>query len=158
MRIDDAGFRLNVGIVLRNQNGKLFWGQRVQQDAWQFPQGGLKENESPLDGMYRELHEEVGLNPGDVKVVTETKNWHSYSLPKQFIRNHSLPKVLGQKQKWFLLELTANEESINLEIEERPEFSDWIWVEYWHPVKNVIFFKKQVYQNVLEEFDQFIKE
>ncbi len=61
MQVIQNGYRLNVGIVLINEHRQLFWGQRVQQDSWQFPQGGLLEGESAIDAMYRELYEEIGL-------------------------------------------------------------------------------------------------
>ena len=59
--IDSDGYRSNVGIILRNADGRLLWARRVGQDAWQFPQGGIAETETPEEAMYRELHEEIGL-------------------------------------------------------------------------------------------------
>ena len=64
--IDSDGFRPNVGIILCNDQRKLFWAKRIGQDAWQFPQGGINENESPEEAMFRELGEEVGLKPDQV--------------------------------------------------------------------------------------------
>ncbi len=157
MQVIQNGYRLNVGIVLINEHRQLFWGQRVQQDSWQFPQGGLLEGESAIDAMYRELYEEIGLQKKDVRVLSETKEWFSYALPKKFIRNHSTPKVVGQKQKWFLLQLRSSEKNIKLDVAEEPEFCSWLWVNFWHPIEKVIFFKKDVYQQVLEEFNNFLE-
>ncbi len=155
MSKNSTEFRLNIGIILMNEARNVFWGQRVQKDAWQFPQGGLDENESTVDGMYRELYEEVGLNSDDVEILAESKHWYSYRLPTQFIRR-SEPKIFGQKQKWFLLKLISEDNCICLDSTEYPEFVDWIWVNYWYPINNVIFFKKKVYRKVLAEFNKFL--
>lgn len=157
MHVNSEGFRLNVGIVLTNGKSVLL-GQRVQQDSWQFPQGGLRVNESPIDGMYRELAEEVGLNRTDVKVLAESKGWFSYLLPKQFIRINKEPKVIGQKQKWFLVELLVDDSNIKLDTTAYPEFINWQWVDYWYPIEQVIYFKKQVYLDVLTEFENKFRE
>ncbi len=150
--IDSQGFRANVGIVLLNAAGKVFWGRRVGKTAWQFPQGGLQAGEQPVDAMYRELAEEVGLQANDVRLVAEATDWYHYRLPQQFIRQHVTPVCIGQKQKWFLLYLTNQDSAINLNHSDEPEFDSWCWVDYWHPVQHVIFFKRQVYQKVLCDF------
>ena len=132
--IDSNGFRLNVGIILVNQEGKLFWARRVGQDAWQFPQGGLDNNESTEHALYRELYEEVGLKPENVEILAESSNWLAYRLPKHFLRNDRQPLCVGQKQKWFLLKLTSPDDSINLKVSSKPEFDGWMWVNYWFPL------------------------
>ena len=71
--IDSHGFRLNVGIILANDNGQVFWGKRVNQDAWQFPQGGVNEDEDVEQTLYRELKEEIGLSEDDVSILGRTK-------------------------------------------------------------------------------------
>lgn len=151
--VDKHGFRLNVGIILSNPSGHVFWGRRVgQHDAWQFPQGGIHHNETPQQAMYRELYEEIGLEPPHVKLLAESKNWLSYHLPKHLLRPQQKPFCIGQKQKWFLLRLVGDETAICFDRTQKPEFSSWCWVDYWHPVEQVIPFKKQVYKNALEEF------
>lgn len=149
--IDRDGFRPNVGIILVNDKNKLFWGRRIGQDAWQFPQGGIQEGESPEEAMYRELEEEVGLKPQHVKILGSTKRWLRYRLPKKFIRRNTQPLCIGQKQRWFLLQVVCDEGGFCLDSSEKPEFDDWCWVQYWHPVKEVIYFKRKVYQRALEE-------
>ena len=62
--LDREGFRPNVGIILLNQQNQVFWGKRIRTHSWQFPQGGIKYGETPEQAMFRELHEEVGLQPG----------------------------------------------------------------------------------------------
>ena len=93
--VDKKGYRLNVGIILANDSGRVFWGRRVGHDAWQFPQGGVQENEDAKDAMLRELHEEVGLDPSDVIVLGSTERWLRYRLPDQYLRRKSTPLVVG---------------------------------------------------------------
>jgi putative (di)nucleoside polyphosphate hydrolase len=151
MVIDRQGYRLNVGIILANAQGNVFWGRRLGHDAWQFPQGGLHHGESVEDAMYRELREEVGLEPKDVEVLGCTKHWLRYKLPPQFIRRHAKPLVIGQRQKWFLLKLAVSEQKIRLDLSDTPEFDSWRWVDFRYPIEQVIFFKKQTYQKALDE-------
>ena len=102
--LDPQGFRPNVGIVISNTFGDVFWARRVGgDDAWQFPQGGMQPNETPEETLYRELFEEVGLMPTSVKVLAETRSWLRYRLPKRFRRYNSNSRFRGQKQKWYLL-------------------------------------------------------
>ena len=150
--IDAEGFRANVGIVICNRMGQVFWAKRYGQHSWQFPQGGIDKGETAEQAMYRELHEEVGLMPEDVEVLAVTKNWVRYKLPKRLIRQGSNPVCIGQKQKWFLLQLTCNEEDVNVLKSGHPEFDDWRWVSYWYPVRNVVSFKRDVYRRVMKEF------
>lgn len=152
--IDSDGYRANVGIILTNEEGRLFWARRIGQHAWQFPQGGLLDEESPEEALYRELNEEIGLQPDDVRVITCSRAWLRYRLPKNMRRHDSDPDFIGQKQKWFLLELKAPEDHICLDRDDSPEFDHWRWVSYWYPLKNVIAFKRNVYRRVLKEFLQ----
>ncbi len=153
MVIDRAGYRLNVGIILANASGRVFWGKRQGHDAWQFPQGGLAAGENALDAMYRELHEEVGLERDDVDVLGVTKRWLRYRLPKQYLRHGTEPLVIGQKQKWYLLRLNSSEQKIRLDLYDSPEFDSWRWIDYHEPQEHVIFFKKQVYMQALKELE-----
>ncbi|HHI77242.1 MAG TPA: RNA pyrophosphohydrolase [Gammaproteobacteria bacterium] len=149
--IDADGFRANVGIILVNDENRLFWGRRVGQDAWQFPQGGIKADETPREAMFRELEEEVGLRPDQVEVLGETSRWLRYRLPRRYIRRHSRPLCIGQKQRWFLLRVNCAESDFCLDRFEKPEFDSWRWVDYWEPVREVIYFKRRVYERALEE-------
>ena len=151
--LDSNGFRPNVGIIICNSEGKLFWAKRIGQDAWQFPQGGIKRTETPEQALFRELNEEVGLGRDDVEILHETSNWLRYRLPQNFIRQHSGPVCIGQKQKWFLLALQSDDNSVHLNRTCEPEFDDWCWVSYWHPVDQVINFKRNVYRKALMELE-----
>ena len=151
--IDREGFRANVGIILCNDEGRLLWARRVGQQSWQFPQGGIEPNESAEEALYRELKEEVGLEPEDVELVGQTKGWLRYRLPKRFIRYRSQPLCVGQKQRWFMLRLIGGEDRVQLDLSSRPEFDEWRWVEYWKPLDEIIFFKRRVYERALTELE-----
>ena len=150
--IDDDGFRANVGIILSNCDGEVFWGKRIGQTSWQFPQGGIDEGETPLEAMFRELHEETGLREKHVQVVGSTQDWLRYRLPNKMIRRCNNGKVcIGQKQRWFLLRLTCDDSSVDLAACDVPEFDGWRWVNYWLPAKEVVYFKRRVYERALQE-------
>ncbi|NBS16204.1 MAG: RNA pyrophosphohydrolase [Gammaproteobacteria bacterium] len=149
--IDRDGYRLNVGIVLCNDERRLFWARRVGMRSWQFPQGGIKRNEEPEEAMYRELYEEVGLQSEDVELIARTSGWLHYDLPERYIRKRSYPLCIGQKQLWFMLKLVSPESSIRLDCSVKPEFDSWMWVDYWHPVEDVVYFKRDVYERALTE-------
>lgn len=149
--IDSDGFRPNVGIILCNDQNQLFWGRRVGQNAWQFPQGGIKRDESPEQALFRELEEEVGLLPHQVEIMGSTGKWLRYRLPQRFIRRHSYPICIGQKQRWYMLRVLCEESDFCLDKCEKPEFDHWRWVKYWQPVKEVIYFKRRVYERALQE-------
>jgi putative (di)nucleoside polyphosphate hydrolase len=149
--IDSEGFRPNVGIILCNKERRLFWGRRVGQDAWQFPQGGIKSDETPEQAMYRELEEEVGLKPHQVELLGCTRRWLRYHLPKRYIRKNCNPVCIGQKQLWFMLKVLCEETEFCLDKSEKPEFDDFRWVRYWTPVREVVYFKRGVYARALEE-------
>jgi len=149
--IDPDGFRPNVGIILTNAECRLFWGRRMGENAWQFPQGGIKSDETPKQAMFRELQEEVGLHPQHVTLLGSTKRWLRYRLPKRFIRRHCTPLCIGQKQVWFMLRVNCGEDTFCLDTCDKPEFDTWRWVRYWQPLQEVVYFKRRVYRQALEE-------
>ncbi|MDF1645643.1 MAG: RNA pyrophosphohydrolase [Legionellaceae bacterium] len=157
MVVDRAGYRLNVGIILTNDSGRAFWGKRQGHDSWQFPQGGLASGETAEEAMIRELQEEIGLEAKDIKILGVTRRWLKYRLPKQYLRHGTSPLVIGQKQKWFLLRLTASEQKIRLDLSDSPEFDSWRWIDYYEPQEHVIFFKRQVYCQALKELEPFTR-
>lgn len=150
--IDFDGYRPNVGIVICNRKGQVLWAKRCGQNSWQFPQGGINDNESAEQAMYRELHEEVGLQPKDVRLLYVSKHWLRYKLPKRLLRYDSKSMCIGQKQRWFLLQLVSDEKNINMQTTKSPEFDGWRWVSFWYPVRQVVSFKRDVYRKVMKEF------
>jgi len=150
--IDSDGFRLNVGIILCNRDGRVLWARRAGQNAWQFPQGGINADETPEEAMFRELREEVGLLPQHVDVLGQTQRWLRYRLPKRFIRRNCTPLCIGQKQAWFMLRLKCEDALVKLDCTDHPEFDCWRWVNYWYPLREVVSFKRGVYHRALNEF------
>lgn len=149
--IDKEGYRPNVGIILTNADGQLFWARRIGEDAWQFPQGGIQRDETLEQALYRELHEETGLQPRDVEVLGCTERWLRYRLPNRFVRRGRKPVCIGQKQRWFLLQLVGSERQVRLDSSGNPEFDRWRWINYWEPIEQVVAFKRRVYQHALQE-------
>lgn len=149
--IDADGFRANVGIVLIREDRQVFLGGRTGGRGWQFPQGGVQQRETPEEALYRELKEEVGLDPQDVKLIAGTRSWLRYRLPKQYVRKNSHPPCIGQKQRWYLLSFVGSEDRFDLVSNGEPEFDSWRWVDYWTPVREVIYFKRAVYARALDE-------
>ena len=152
--IDSQGFRANVGIVLMRDGGELFLGGRRDGRGWQFPQGGVRRHEHPEQALFRELHEEVGLGPADVELLASTGRWLRYRLPRQYVRRRGSPLCIGQKQRWFLLRMLADESRLNFEATAEPEFDSGRWVDYWSPVREVIYFKRAVYARALQELGE----
>ncbi len=149
--IDTEGYRANVGIILVNDDGSLFWAKRIGEDAWQFPQGGIRKSESAEQALFRELYEEVGVVKESVEVIGRTQDWLRYKIPEQLIRRHQTPCCIGQKQRWFLLRFTGKESDVCLDSSDKPEFDQWCWIDPIEPPRSVISFKRSVYAEALKE-------
>ena len=159
--LDREGYRPNVGIVLLNSRNEVFWGKRVGQHSWQFPQGGIAHGESPEQAMYRELHEEVGLLPEHVQIIGRTRDWLRYDVPEEYLRRQHATRIhraayRGQKQIWFLLRFVGVDSDIQLRATEHPEFDAWRWVPFWIQLDAVIGFKREVYQLALSELARYL--
>ncbi|MGB0956286.1 MAG: RNA pyrophosphohydrolase [Panacagrimonas sp.] len=155
--IDSDGFRPNVGIIVVNAPGQVLWAKRIGQQAWQFPQGGIQRGETPEQAMWRELNEELGLFPDDVHILGCTSGWLRYRLPNRYIRRARRGRTcIGQKQKWFVLRLRGTECRVRFDLGDKPEFDGWRWVDWWHPLNEVVEFKKDVYRAALSELQPLI--
>ena len=155
--IDAEGYRANVGIILVNTEGGLFWAKRIGENAWQFPQGGIRESESAEQAVYRELQEEVGVTKESVELIGSTQDWLRYNIPEHLIRRHQTPCCIGQKQRWFLLRFTGDEGDVCLDKSEKPEFDQWRWVDRLVPPRSVVSFKRSVYTEALNELLPLIR-
>ena len=152
--IDDKGYRPNVAMVILNQDNLVFWAKRCSMNAWQFPQGGIMESETPVQAMLRELREETGLAPQQVKVIAETRGWIRYEIPPPLRRTG---KFVGQRQKWFLLRLCGPDSLIQLDGGgEEPEFDDWRWEDPAITLEQVVDFKRKAYEQAMAEFTKII--
>tara|TARA_A100001011_G_C14165099_1_gene779974 strand:+ start:402 stop:920 length:519 start_codon:yes stop_codon:yes gene_type:complete len=154
--IDGDGYRANVGIILCNSNNQVFLGKRVREEAWQFPQGGINNGESPEQAMYRELGEEVGLEKVHVALIARTKYWLRYEVPAKWLRPDRRRGYKGQKQIWFLLRFLGDDTNVSLQNCAHPEFDAWKWDKYWVPLKSIIEFKRNVYRSALVELAPYL--
>jgi putative (di)nucleoside polyphosphate hydrolase len=154
--IDEHGYRPNVGIILCNRINQVFWARRCAQNGWQFPQGGVRPKESVESAMYRELREEVGLDPSHVGVLGRTRDWLYYDIPDDYRRRNPQTVFRGQKQIWFLLRLHGRDEDVRLDLSDRPEFDSWRWTEYWSVLEDIISFKREVYKRALAELEPLL--
>jgi putative (di)nucleoside polyphosphate hydrolase len=148
-----AGYRPGVGIVLLNQERKVFVGRRIDMphgwSAWQMPQGGIDANETPAQAALRELYEEVGTDKAEI--IAETKGWLSYDLPAQIARTAWRGRYRGQRQKWFLMRFVGDDVDIDLSRHEA-EFDAWKWVASKKLPELIVEFKRPVYVSLLDEF------
>ena len=155
--INEPGYRLNVGLVVINDKGKLLLCKRKNINSWQFPQGGIHLGESPKKAMFRELLEETGLDKKSVEIIYVSDHWYDYRIPKKSIRKPANgTTVIGQRQKWFLLKLKGESPNISLAASPEQEFDSWKWIAPDLSIKQVIGFKQDVYEKVISEFMPFI--
>ena len=146
-------YRPCVGVMLANAEGRVFVGQRIDQDAtaWQMPQGGIDPGETPRDAALRELREETGVSPDMVTIEAETSGWVPYELPHDIVPRIWKGRYRGQEQKWFLLRFHGRDSDVNIQTD-HPEFSQWRWLEPEQLIANIVPFKRAVYEQVMAEF------
>lgn len=145
-------YRPNIGIILLNSAGKILLAERNgMPGTWQLPQGGIDENETPLQALNREVLEELGIRPNLYNILAVTSGWIYYQVPYWQELAKMRNRFRGQKQKWFLLEFLGDDSDINLAQFEEIEFSDWTWVSYWYPLTKAIDFKLSAYRKALTQ-------
>ena len=145
-------YRRCAGIVLFNRKGNVFVGKRVDRPdpAWQLPQGGIEKGESPRAAALRELEEETGAR--SVTVLAESSEWLNYDLPDELAGKIWNGKYRGQRQKWFAMRFTGDEEEINPANVQHPEFSTWRWAHLGDLPRLAVPFKRHIYQTIAAEF------
>lgn len=159
--MSDNKFRLGVGMILVNNEKKVFAGKRsgvntkmvswFLKKPWQMPQGGIEEGETPIEAVKREMMEEVGTNNFDV--LGETENWLEYTIPHGLRRHDS--SFIGQRQKWFLLQFKGNDSDINLNISDHSEFDTWRWMNSANIIRLSVHFKRNLYIDAFKYFRGF---
>jgi putative (di)nucleoside polyphosphate hydrolase len=151
MKASKEGYRPNVAMVVLNSKNKVLICRRTNTKTWQFPQGGVDNNENLEKAMYRELLEEVGLRKDDVQYIGESDDTIIYDIPKTIRSNVLGGKFKGQEQKWFLLRIKNDEHEIRLDYEAFPEFDTFEWVSFWQPIDRIVDFKREAYRKALSE-------
>lgn len=151
-------YRPCVGIMLRNRDGRIFVGQRLDNpdsDAWQMPQGGVDPGEEAEPAAMRELFEETGVAPHHVTIRARTAGELLYDLPDHLVGKMWKGKYRGQRQIWFLMDFTGEDGDIDID-SHHPEFSAWQWVDAARLPDLIVPFKKQLYQDILDQFSEFL--
>lgn len=145
-------YRPCVGVVLRNQNGLIFTGERLDTPgAWQMPQGGIDEGESTTQAALRELREETGVGPALVHEIAITDDWITYDLPDHLVGKLWKGRFRGQKQKWVLLAFSGLDTDVNI-VQPHQEFGRWRWSSPNEVLRDIVPFKRDVYARVLSGF------
>ena len=149
---DDLPYRPCVGVVLANPDGLIFTGERVDTPgAWQMPQGGIDDGETPEGAALRELEEETGVPQRLVKVEAETDGWIRYDLPDHLLGKVWKGRYRGQEQKWFLLRFQGSDADIDI-TRHHKEFARWRWLSADEVLDNIVPFKRAVYDQVIGQF------
>jgi putative (di)nucleoside polyphosphate hydrolase len=154
----DLPYRPCVGVMLLNQSGDVFVGQRIDQqvEAWQMPQGGIDPGEDPQAAALRELHEEIGVKPKWVELIAQSREWHSYDLPPHLVGVAWKGRYQGQKQKWFVGRYLGDDRDIRLDTE-HPEFFDWRWEQLERLPALIVPFKRALYEALVAEFRPWVQ-
>ena len=147
--------RSGVGIVLLNKKNKIFVAKRIDnpKNYWQMPQGGIDGNEDYLSAALRELEEETSIK--SVELLKEIDEFITYELPKDLLGIIWKGKYKGQKQKWFVMRFTGQDQEINLKTK-KPEFLEWKWVNPDKITDTVVDFKLNVYRKIQENLKDII--
>jgi putative (di)nucleoside polyphosphate hydrolase len=142
--------------MLIGADRRIFVGRRRGMSAgtgWQMPQGGVDKGETPIEAACRELREEVGTNKA--LLLRESRQWITYDLPANSRPSHWRGRWRGQAQKWFALAFTGHDGDIDVAAHDDgqgPEFDAWKWVTAPQMLEEIVSFKRDVYQVVVEEF------
>ena len=153
-KLKELPYRNGVGIMLINDNKKIFVGKRIDnKSAWQMPQGGVDQDENIVDAVKRELKEETGVS--SIKIIKKSDKIYTYDLPDYLLGKIWKGRFKGQKQTWFLAQFLGTDDEINLD-QKNEEFKEWKWVGINELPDLIVPFKKNLYQELVKEFESFI--
>lgn len=156
---DNIEYRKGVGLMILNAQGLVWVGQRrdtghiISPSAWQMPQGGIDNVETPWEAALREMKEEIGTV--NVRLIAETPDWITYDFPEELGNTLWGGRFFGQTQKWFLLEFLGDDNEINIDTR-HPEFVAWRWVAPHELPDLIVPFKHDLYIKILEEFKEYL--
>ena len=149
-------YRPCVGVVLQNQNGLIFTGERIDTPgAWQMPQGGIDKGETVPDAGLRELREETGVSPDLVTEIATSDEWITYDLPDHLVGKLWKGRYRGQKQKWVLLSFAGTDADVEI-VQPHQEFARWRWSTPDEVLRDIVPFKRDVYARVLSDFKEHL--
>lgn len=144
-------YRKGVGMVLFNGDGLVFVARRIDTtaEAWQLPQGGIDDGESPRDACLRELEEEIGTDKAEI--IAETDDWLAYDLPEDIADKVWKGRFRGQEQKWYGLRFLGDDGDIDLDTG-HPEFCEWKWLPVAELPDMIVPFKRALYVQIVDRF------
>ena len=144
-------YRSCVGLMVFNKIGQVFCGQRLDNkaEAWQLPQGGIDEGETPIEAGFRELKEETSIV--NVEFVSEYPEWLNYDIPLPLANDLWEGKFRGQTQRWLLFSFTGIDNEININTS-HPEFKNWEWINPTQLPLKSISFKQEIYSKINKAF------
>jgi len=153
-KLKELPYRNGVGIMLINSIKQIFVGKRIDnKSAWQTPQGGVNQDEDIVDAVKRELKEETGVS--SIKIIKKSDKIYKYDLPDYLLGKIWKGRFKGQKQTWFLAQFLGTDDEINLD-QKNAEFKEWKWVGINELPDLIVPFKKNLYQELVKEFESFI--
>jgi putative (di)nucleoside polyphosphate hydrolase len=143
-------FRAGVVAVVARSDGRVLVFERSDHAGqWQFPQGGIESGETPVEAVWRELHEETGLDGSHVTLVREHPQWTVYEYPANSERPPTPGRRLdrlGAAHRWFFF--TANHDAIT-PAPDGSEFVSWAWWPVDQVLSSVAEFRQPSYRAVL---------
>jgi|TARA_B110000967_G_C18873605_1_gene556907 putative (di)nucleoside polyphosphate hydrolase len=155
MNKDQLPLRIGVGAIVLNKENKVFVGRRIDNpiNNWQMPQGGANKNEPLLEAMRRELCEETNIK--NIKILKKLDQWFQYELPDELLGKIWKGRFRGQKQKWFIVKFLGEDSEININTK-NPEFIEWRWIDFKKLPEVIVYFKKDLYKNLVSNISSFI--